>query len=45
MERSMSKLKSHIIPEQLIMEENGQFKQESISSMMQYPWPDAEGNH
>jgi cytidine deaminase len=27
----------------IVMEENGRIKQVPISSLMQYPWPDAEG--
>lgn len=30
---------------QIIMEEDGKIEQVPISSLMQYPWPDAEGNH
>lgn len=30
---------------QIIMDENGEIKRVPISSLMQYPWPDEEGNH
>jgi cytidine deaminase len=30
---------------QVIMEEDGEIKHVPISSLMQYPWPDAEGKH
>lgn len=30
---------------QIIMEEDGQINQVPISSLMQYPWPDAERRH